>query len=508
MPEILFLPDQVSVKVSAGMTIQEAGRSAGLLLDAPCGGNGICGKCKVKVGDQEVLACQYRVDRDVTVTLPKTPVNVKILADGPETAFQVCPVKEGICHISVDIGTTTVVVHLLDGKTGGILGSESMLNPQYPYGADVISRIQAAQSGAFDVQCDKIRQGIYTLVQTLCKKYGRMPEQIGTMAIVGNPTMQQLFLHISLENLTHPPFAPVIMKPKTESLSDYFPEMKDGVLLTIPDMAGFIGADTMGCVLSTGMYASSEMTLMIDIGTNGEMVLGNKDRMVACSTAAGPALEGGRISCGMRGEPGAVDHIWLENGIVRSSVIGSELILEKGVPAPGIMVRGLCGSGLIDAISVMLNLGILNHRGRIQKDYFGDEKNRIYAVTDQIWLTQDDIREVQMAKGAIAAGIELMMEALDLTCDKIDRVILCGAFGTYMNASSAARIGLIPEQLLAKVIAGGNAAGMGSRQMALDQDLFYLTEDLVKKIRPLDLASLPKFQRIFAKQMAFSEVDR
>ena len=460
MPEIVFLPDHVSVKVSAGTSIQEAGRSAGLLLDAPCGGHGLCGKCKVRVGKQEVLACQYQVEEDVTVILPEAPKSTGILVNGMESGFAVFPVKEGDCHISVDIGTTTVVAYLLDGKSGRILGSESMLNPQYPYGADVISRIQAAENGELDVQCQKIRRGIEDLVHTLCG----------------------------------------------EKLSDYFMDMTGGVLLTIPDIAGFIGADTMGCVLSTGMYKEDKITLMIDIGTNGEMVLGNKDRMVACSTAAGPALEGGRISCGMRGGPGAVDHIWMEDDTVCSSVIGWRETLKKGSSVPDVEVQGLCGSGLIDAIAVMLDLGILNRRGRIQKAYYGDEKNRIYAVTDQISLTQEDIREVQMAKGAIAAGIELMMEELEITYEQVDRVILCGAFGTYMNAKSAARIGLIPEPLLSKVIAGGNAAGMGCRQITMDQKLFALTGELVQKIEPLDLASRPQFQRTFAKQMAFSEV--
>lgn len=506
MPEIVFLPDHVSVKVSAGTSIQEAGRSAGLLLDAPCGGHGLCGKCKVRVGKQEVLACQYQVEEDVTVILPEAPKSTGILVNGMESGFAVFPVKEGDCHISVDIGTTTVVAYLLDGKSGRILGSESMLNPQYPYGADVISRIQAAENGELDVQCQKIRRGIEDLVHTLCGKYKKASEKIGTMAIVGNPAMQQIFLKIDPENLTHPPFAPAIKNPVREKLSDYFMDMTGGVLLTIPDIAGFIGADTMGCVLSTGMYKEDKITLMIDIGTNGEMVLGNKDRMVARSTAAGPALEGGRISCGMRGGPGAVDHIWMEDDTVCSSVIGWRETLKKGSSVPDVEVQGLCGSGLIDAIAVMLDLGILNRRGRIQKAYYGDEKNRIYAVTDQISLTQEDIREVQMAKGAIAAGIELMMEELEITYEQVDRVILCGAFGTYMNAKSAARIGLIPEPLLSKVIAGGNAAGMGCRQITMDQKLFALTGELVQKIEPLDLASRPQFQRTFAKQMAFSEV--
>ena len=156
MPEIVFLPDHVSVKVSTGTSIQEAGRNAGLLLDALCGGHGICGKCKVKVGKEEVLVCQYPVEEDVAIILPEAPKSAGILTNRMEAEFRVSPVKEGECHISVDIGTTTVVAYLLDGKSGRILGSESMLNPQYPYGADVISRIQAAEDGELDVQCRKI----------------------------------------------------------------------------------------------------------------------------------------------------------------------------------------------------------------------------------------------------------------------------------------------------------------------------------------------------------------
>jgi uncharacterized 2Fe-2S/4Fe-4S cluster protein (DUF4445 family) len=243
----------------------------------------------------------------------------------------------------------------------------------------------------------------------------------------------------------------------------------------------------MGCVLSTGLYQKAETTLMVDIGTNGEMVLGNRDRMIACSTAAGPALEGANIQFGMRGTDGAIDHVWLENGEVKYSVIG------------GGEARGVCGSGLIDAVAVGLNSGLLNKRGRIQNE------DHIFHLSDKIFLTQDDIRQVQMAKGAINAGISLMAKHLELEVKDIQKVQLAGAFGSFLNPESACRIGLLPEELLDKIEAVGNAAGTGAKMLACDRDCLILTQKLTEKIEFLELASLPEFSRAFAKAMNFRE---
>lgn len=491
MPIIRFLPSQKEIEVNAGISILQAEQLAGLRQDAPCGGHGKCGKCKVRVNGAEVLACRTPVQEDMTVTLEHELTDARILAEGIDTSFAVQPVEEGAFHISVDIGTTTVVAYLLECKTGAILAARSMLNPQFPYGADVISRIQAALDGKMQELTSLIRDGVWSLVEELCEACQQSPEQIGTMAVVANPAMQQLFFGILPDNLSRPPFSPIFTKTEIRPLSEYFPVKSRGKLLIVPDIAGYVGADTMGCILAAGLYQEEKITLMIDIGTNGEMVLGNRDKMVACSTAAGPALEGGRISCGMRGSSGAIDHLWLEDGKIAYSVIGD------------VKPKGLCGSGLIDAAAVLLELGVLNKRGRIQKDYVGEGKARRYALTDQIFLTQEDIREVQMAKGAIAAGIQLLMQQRQVTMEEIDQVILCGAFGNYMNPESACRIGLIPPELLDRIKAGGNAAGMGSRQMALDRELYHRTEEILKKTESVELASIPEFQRIYAEHMMF-----
>lgn len=498
MPTLKFYPSGTEIEVKQGTTVLQAAQKAGLRQDAPCGGHGKCGKCRVRVNGQEVLACQTKIaDEDLTVTATELPQDAVVLTGGVDAAFSMQPVAAGKCHISIDIGTTTVVVYLLDGNTGEILGTETMLNPQFPYGADVISRIQAALNGNLAELTAQIRNGIWELVTVLCREHGYSPDSIGVMAVVGNPAMQQLFMGISPENLARPPFAPLFTQAQTLALSDYFPLSGAGRLLVVPDIAGYVGADTMGCVLATGLWRKPQMTLLLDIGTNGEMVLGNRDRMVSCSTATGPAFEGGRISCGMRGSRGAIDHMWLKDNRICYSVIG------------GGEETGLCGSGLIDAVALLLELGVLNKRGRIQKDYQGEGSQRSYALTRRLTLTQDDIREVQMAKGAIAAGIVLMTGYLGIRTQDIEQVLLCGAFGNYMNPKSACRIGLLPQELLSKIRTGGNAAGMGSRLMALDREAFFLTDTLAKKIEPLELASFPGFQRTYSQQMIFPEsVDR
>ena len=491
MAVVTFLPSGKTIETEQEITVLQAEQQAGIPQDAPCGGNGKCGKCRVMIEGRECLACRTKVRDGMTVTVLSGITRASILAEGIHSDAVVRPIQEGECHIGVDIGTTTVVAYFLDGKTGEILETQSTLNSQFPYGADVISRIHPAVSGKLEELTGLIRESVWSLVQKLCEDQKKSVSSIGTVAVVGNPAMQQIFLGVSPKNLAAPPFAPYFTAAQEHPLSVYFPVEGPGKLAVPPNIAGYIGSDTLGCVLATGMYRDEKMTLMIDIGTNGEMVLGNRDRMTACSTAAGPALEGGRICCGMRGSDGAIDHVWLENGKAACSVIGNT------------KAQGICGSGIIDAAAAMLDLGILNKRGRIEKEYSGEGKDRRYSLTERVFLTQEDIREIQMAKGAIAAGIILLAKQLGITLEEIDQVILCGAFGNYMKPESACRIGLIPAELQGKIKAGGNGAGMGSREMALDREKLYLTDRLLKKIEFIELASIPEFQRVYASNMMF-----
>ena len=488
MPIITVLPQNEVLEAAEGINLLEALRAANLAPDAPCGGNGTCGKCKVILDGQEVLSCQTTVDRDMTVTLKKK-AGLNILRTGVALDGKMDPLKEGNL-IAFDIGTTSVVCFLLDGKTGEEIASASMLNPQTTFGADVISRIQSALGGTMEQQTAVIRGGMTKLIKQVCADTNTDPKEIGVVSVVGNPCMQQMFLGVSPKNLAGVPFAPVLTEAKTEPCKDILPICENAVLLIVPDISGYIGADTMGCVLSTKMYESEEITLMVDIGTNGEMVLGSTNRMIACSTAAGPALEGANIHFGMRGTEGAIDHVWIEEGELTCSVIG------------GGEAKGICGSGLIDAIAVLLELQKLNKRGKMTADTEVDGQKVIY-LKDSVYLTQDDIRQVQMAKGAIYAGIELMAKQLGIEISDIQQVLLAGAFGNYLNPASACRMGLLPEELLERIVPVGNAAGSGAKLLACDRSILPLSQTLTDKIEFLELASLPEFSKTFAKSMNF-----
>lgn len=480
----------VFIEAGEGENLLELLKRTGCFVDAPCGGHGSCGKCKVTVNGRESLACQTKISGDMEVRLPLKE-QTEILTDALHTDTVMEPLQEGYL-LAFDIGTTTIAGYLIDDQ-GNTLSAASMLNPQETFGADVISRIQAANKGHLKELTRLLQDALTALSKELCEKPGVRFDEIGVVSIVGNPAMQQFFLGIHTDNLASPPFAPVLTEAKWIPARDFLPECIRAKLLLIPDISGYVGADTVGCVLSTRMYDMDKMTLLVDIGTNGEMVLGNKDRMIACSTAAGPALEGARICFGMRGAPGAVDHVSCSDGKLLTHVIGEKEAV------------GICGSGLIDAAAVFLEAGWINKRGRIQKhcpcyEELGEE--RVIRLTKNVYLTQNDIREVQMAKGAIAAGIVLMAGQLGISLEEIDQVFLAGAFGSFMNPHSACRIGLLPAVLETKIQAVGNAAGSGAKIAAMNRREFERAGELTKEIRFLELAELPDFQHVFARNMS------
>lgn len=496
---ITVLPEKKIITAAEGDILLHVLRRYGLAPDAPCGGAGICGKCSVIVHGETVRSCTYRIEGDITVRLIPGTDTTRVLAAGSGTEVAMKPWNSG-AMLAYDIGTTTVVCYLLEEVTGKLLASSSSVNPQQSFGADVISRIQAAINGERRQLTLLIRQEMTKLMKNVCADAGIDPASIGVISVVGNPCMQQLFLGLDVENLARIPFSPVLEHGEVYPAEAYFPDCPDAKLLIVPDIAGFVGADTVGCVLSTELDRSDKLTLMVDIGTNGEMVLGNCHRMAACATAAGPALEGARIRFGMRGAEGAIDHVWLEDGKLRCSVIG------------GGSAVGICGSGLIDAVAVLVETGLVNRRGRLQSaaqatllaDHLREvDGQRIFDLADGIYLTQEDIRQVQMAKGAIAAGIDLMAQHLGIELTEIHQVLLAGAFGSFIRPESACRIGLLPPVLAHRIQAVGNAAGSGARRLACNTEELNRAQRIVETAEFLELAALPGFQRCFAKNMEF-----
>ncbi len=467
MAAVTVLPHNRILQAQPGENLHALLAREGL-LDAPCGGQGTCGKCAVLADGRKVLACRTGVSGDMTVTLPQRDIRPGSKVSGTRAAF--------------DIGTTTVVCYLTDAR-GNVLAQAAAGNPQGSFGADAVSRIRAAQQGHAAVLMAQIRRTMAALLEEICEN----PREIELVSVAGNPAMQQLFLGLSVENLAQVPFRPVLCEPTVTVCGDVLPLCPEAKLLTVPDISGFVGADTVAGILARELHRQEEMTLLVDIGTNGEMVLGNRHRLVACAAAAGPALEGANISCGMRAEPGAIHRVRAEQGQLRCSVLG-------GGPA-----RGICGSGLVDAVAAALDLGLVNRRGRILT---GDEK---IMLTDGLYLTQADIRQVQLAKGAICAGIRLMAEGMSLSLDQIPRVLLAGAFGSSLDPENAVRTGLLPRELQGRITPAGSTAGKGAVLLAADPQRLADTREILEKTEFLELASLPAFPKTFARAMEFSE---
>lgn len=474
-----FQPANFSVQVSGG-TLLQAMIKAGLHPDAPCGGLGTCQKCLVHVDGKQVLACQTIVDRNMTVLIPQEK-DAQILSQG--ITVSATPDQKHRYVIAFDIGTTSVVAYLMDGLSGNLLVQKSCVNPQAQYGADVISRIQHALTDPYALQ-NCIRSALHTLTKEVSQEAGIDSYEISAGCIVCNTAMHHLLLGIDPKPLVTPPYMPEVREAMLLPVEGLLPI--SGQVKILPNIAGFVGSDTVGCMAATRFDEVNDLTLMIDIGTNGEMVLGNGSRRIACSTAAGPAFEGAKISCGMRGTAGAIDHVWLDNGQVRYHVIGNEKAL------------GLCGSGLLDLIAVLLDLGIIDESGAMEETE--------YQLTDTpVTLTRKDVREVQLAKAAIRAGIELLAEKMGVSVSDIQKVYLAGAFGNYLNPASACRIGMIPPVLEDRIVPIGNAAGEGSKLCVLSMEQFEYSKHLAAETDFLELASMPQFQDCYVDALDFSE---
>lgn len=463
------------------LAVLQAAREA---PDAPCGGHGKCGKCRVTVNGEQRLACETKILGDMEVILPAGR-RTEILTD---SAF--VPGTADGTHTyaaAFDIGTTTVVCYLLDGREGKLMAQTSCVNPQTQFGADVISRIQYAMDKDASVMARCIRDALDKLVREAADQAGISPEEIGVTAIVGNTAMHHLLLEIDPKPLTVPPYMPSVREALEMNGASMLPSCPNSEIRILPNIAGFVGADTVGCLVATRFDRLEELTLMIDIGTNGEMVLGDRSRRIACSTAAGPAFEGAKIQCGMRGAAGAVDHVTLENGKIQWSVIGG------GVPV------GLCGSGLLDLVAALLETGDISESGQM---LCGD---RYTLEGTGVFLTRKDVREVQLAKAAIRAGIELMCSTLGVEPKDIRKVLLAGAFGNYLNPASACAIGMIPPVLLPRIQPIGNAAGGGARLCALSSREFAYSKQLAQGTEFLELASLPEFNDCYVDCLMFEE---
>jgi len=609
--QVVFEPDGRALRVADGQTLLEAARTAGIHLEAPCGGNGTCGGCRVIIPEhapppsdvcrreltgEELarnvrLACQVRVRGDMRVIIPEETRlgDQKILTEGAELPVPLAPnVRKLAVHVpppsvedqradaerlldalaergladaaidvaairdlparlrsfdfhpsvvviggdvvhldrataadacygmAFDIGTTTLAGYLMDLTTGKVVAVASRANPQAAYGDDVIARIE---------YCGREKAGLRTLqamvvgaanemVAEACRRASIKPSAIYEASIVGNTTMNHIFLRLPVDQIARAPFVAASSSAHSVAAAEVGLKIHPaGRVYTAPLIAGFVGADTVGVILATGMHEGGRLRLAIDIGTNGEIVLGTRERLLACSTAAGPAFEGARIRYGMRAATGAIDRVDLGR---------QGIIIHTIDDAPAV---GLCGTGLIDAIAALLEAGVVGPTGMMRS---GDELARavpphlarrvsgangdlgfMLAGKDEtdgghpILLTQRDIREVQLAKGAMAAGVATLLDEFGATIDDVSEVLLAGAFGNFIRPDRALAIGLLPAAPVGKVRFVGNAAGGGARMLLANRNLRRVADDVARGVEHIELSQRPDFQMRFAEAMMF-----
>ncbi|SNS06595.1 Uncharacterized 2Fe-2 and 4Fe-4S clusters-containing protein, contains DUF4445 domain [Anaerovirgula multivorans] len=477
--------------------------------------NRLCDKLiKQSLEDIRKLEADIQLLRKLPETIREAKYNLTAVTYGCEVLeIEGSDTTQRMLGMAFDIGTTTVVGYLMELNEGKELSVVSTLNPQTKYGADVITRTNFASrgdSGLKTLQSAMIKS-INNLITEAVEKAGVDRGDIYAITIAGNTCMHHLFLGLSPRYIGQSPYIPVISEPVVLGAADLHIDMNEvGKVLVLPNIAGFVGADTVAVLLATEMDASEDIKLMIDIGTNGEIALGGKDKLFACSAAAGPAFEGAQISSGMRGAVGAIDHISFDKTL-SYSVIG------------GVKPQGICGSGLLDAVAGLLDLGMIDKRGNFisqEKEkkpeaeaFIGHivqhEGMKAFLLVDEastshgrpILITQQDIRQLQLAKGAMAAGIKILLEKQGISVEDVKEVLLAGAFGNYLNPHSACGIGLIPKELEGKIKMIGNAAGTGAKLALLSANQYKRAASIAASVEYVELASYPGFTNIFAKSM-------
>ncbi|HUD24306.1 MAG TPA: ASKHA domain-containing protein [Burkholderiaceae bacterium] len=416
--------------------------------------------------------------------------------------------------MAFDIGTTSIVGSLLNLATGEQLASVSGLNPQAQYGGDLMSRIAYAQFDDKKLQTlrGKILSSINEFINQACTEAGVRPDNLYKIVVVGNTCMHHIFLGIDVSYVGLAPYAPVVRDPLVFEARDLpLKAAPHARICMLPIVAGFVGADTMACLLATRLYESEQVRALVDIGTNGEVVMGSRHRLVACSAPAGPALEGAQIRHGMRGAVGAVEKVQIDSD-VRCQTIGA---------APAI---GICGSGLIDACAKMLDAGVLDSNGLLRRsglDQIGlplrerlqdGPGGREFVLVRQadagrdhdISITQADIRQIQLAKSAIYSGIVMLQTVMNVPNDQLAELMLCGGFGNYISVASSVKIRLLPDLPLDRITYMGNAAATGAQMALLSETERLRAFDLARQIEHVALAARPDFQDMFVEGMNFN----
>ena len=498
MPEIKILQKDsiVTISVGEGNTLLKELQDHGFDLYSPCGGNGTCGKCKVLIkGEGVVTSCIYPVLNDIEIVLPEKR-EAKILVEQHEHTAQLAfdpGAPAGLSYfphgVAIDIGTTTLAFYLVNLVTGSIIETRAAVNPQTKYGADVISRINytALNADGLKILQTEILSAINVQLDHFTEITGITRDELVKITVAGNTTMLHLLLGVDPLPIALAPFTPAfvgeqILKGKELTLHCH-PEAQVKIL---PSIAAYVGSDIVAGIASIKPSDRYRRFLMMDIGTNGELALITPDKIWCCATAAGPAFEGANISCGMSAVEGAI------------SIFGTEgyTVIGNSVPA------GLCGSGLIDVVAYLVENKLVQSDGLLSEDFEIVPEDHL-SGTKRIVLTQQDIREVQLAKSAIMAGVNVLMKKASLSFEDLDALFLAGGFGSYIDVKSAVTIGMLPREMEFKTISLGNTSGTGAllalKSVQFDQTI----QDVIERSCYVELSDDEDFVLDYVMNMDF-----
>jgi uncharacterized 2Fe-2S/4Fe-4S cluster protein (DUF4445 family) len=470
------------------------------------------------------LTCDLSVLQMLQPALRAGAWQVTAAVHGEKQIIGIWPgLRESALGLAVDIGSTTIAAHLCDLTSGEVVASAGVMNPQIRFGEDLMSRVSYSMMnpGGAALMTAAVREALNGLAADVAKSAGVTHEDILETTLVGNPIMHHLLLGIDPVELGGAPFA--LATDQSLTLRANVLDLKlhrNARAYVLPCIAGHVGADAAGVVLSERPDLGPEMTLLVDVGTNAEIVLGNDRRLVACSSPTGPAFEGAQISCGQRAAPGAIERVRIDRETLepRFKVIGSDLWsddpgFEKATA--GIGITGVCGSGIIEVIAEMYLAGVINQDGVVDGRLAARssrivENGRTFAYVlhrrasgaeeAEMKITQNDVRAIQLAKAALYAGVALLMERLGI--EQIDRIRLAGAFGSHIDVKYAMLLGMVPDCALEQVRSAGNAAGTGARIALLDAKSRPVIENLVRRIEKVETAIEPRFQHHFVEAMA------
>jgi uncharacterized 2Fe-2S/4Fe-4S cluster protein (DUF4445 family) len=464
------------------------------------------------------LQCDLQVLQTLQPVLRAGVWKVTVAVHAESRIIGIWPgLHERLFGMAVDVGSTTIAAHLCDLESGEVVASTGSMNPQIRFGEDLMSRVSYSMMnpGGAQQMTEAVHAALDSLAVEVAREAGVAVSDILEVTLVGNPIMHHLLLGIDPVELGGAPFALATDGALTIRASEIGLSLHPNArIYLLPCIAGHVGADAAGMILAERPDLGEELTLLVDVGTNAEIVLGNRQRLLACSSPTGPAFEGAQISCGQRAAPGAIERVRIDPAtlIAKFKVIGSDLWSDEpgfneAVAATG--VTGICGSGIIEVIAEMYLCGIINQDGVVDGQ-LAQRSDRIvpsgrtfgyivYQGAVPLQITQNDVRAIQLAKAALYAGIKLLMEHMG--ADHVDRIRLAGAFGSHIDVKYAMLLGMIPDCDLSKVASAGNAAGTGARIALLDNASRTRIEELVRRVEKIETAIEPKFQEHFVQAM-------